>query len=162
MDLLFFDGLSGASDSESADIRGVKHSLQSFTVCCLILFRTVPPAVQTPVISALLGASMAVQVTNTAAVWLDGSRGRSMILCSRSGRSRRICEIRMARCLSQDQAHPHFSFFFFSSCCWDSDMQRFSLQLQFSTLHQSPIGRDILSLDKCPPGTQHCGFSFHL
>lgn len=36
------------------DIRGVNHLFQCFTIYCSILYRTVPLAVQTPLISALL------------------------------------------------------------------------------------------------------------
>lgn len=41
-------------DFDSADIHGVHYLLRCFTIYCSILFRAVQPAVQTPLISALL------------------------------------------------------------------------------------------------------------
>lgn len=41
-------------DFDSADIKGVNHLLRCFTIYSSILFRTVPPGVQTPLIAALL------------------------------------------------------------------------------------------------------------
>ncbi len=41
-------------DFDSADIKGVNHLLRCFTIYSSILFRAVPPGIQTPLIAALL------------------------------------------------------------------------------------------------------------
>lgn len=45
---------NGDEDFDSADIKEVNHLLRCFTIYSSILFRTVPPGVQSPLIAALL------------------------------------------------------------------------------------------------------------
>ena len=80
-----------------------------------------------------LRTSVAAQIAPSPLEWLGGSRGVRMA-CHGSWRAEDPVPVIGDRYggFSQGQAHPHCFFpFLFSSSCWDSVWQRFSLRLRF-------------------------------